>query len=57
MFIDGLDSAIKILVACYRKQQPKIPYLELVQFVQAEGDAFRAQTQILQKKPVPLPRF
>ncbi|CAN8071375.1 unnamed protein product, partial [Agarophyton chilense] len=36
--------AIKTLVARYREQEPKVTYLELVQFARAEGDALRARS-------------
>ncbi|CAN8069510.1 unnamed protein product [Agarophyton chilense] len=43
MFIDGLDPAIRTLVARYREDRRKTTYLELVQHAQAEGDALRAR--------------
>lgn len=43
MFIEGIDPAIKTLVARNREQQQKVTNLELVHFAGAEGDAFRAQ--------------
>ena len=42
-FLDGLDPAIKSLVARYRERHRKATFLELVQFAQAEGEAKRAR--------------
>ncbi|CAN8065807.1 unnamed protein product [Agarophyton chilense] len=44
MFVDGLDPAIRTLVARRREDRPKATYLELVQFAGAEGEALRACT-------------
>ncbi|CAN8070210.1 unnamed protein product [Agarophyton chilense] len=44
MFIDGLDPAIRIIAARRREDRPKATYLELEEFVGAEGEALRART-------------
>ena len=43
MFIDGLDPAIKTLVARQREAKRRITYLELIQFARSEGEAHRAR--------------
>jgi len=44
LFVDGLDPAIKALVARFRESHRRTTYLELVQYARAEGDALRART-------------
>ncbi|CAN8076685.1 unnamed protein product [Agarophyton chilense] len=44
VFVDGLDPAIRTLVARRREDRPKATYLKLVQFARAEGEALRART-------------
>ncbi|CAN8062292.1 unnamed protein product [Agarophyton chilense] len=43
MFVDGLDPAIKALVARRREEKRRMSYLELVQYAQAEVDSLRAR--------------
>lgn len=45
MFVDGLDPAIRALVARHREEKRRITYLELVQYAQAEGDTLRARSK------------
>lgn len=44
LYVDGLDKTIKSLVARHRERHPRIRFLELIQFAQAEGDAVRARS-------------
>ena len=49
MFVDGLDSTTKTVVARYRESHRRVSFLELVEYAQAEGDAVRARSRNMRR--------
>ena len=54
MFVDGLDPAIRPVVARFResRSRKRLTYQSLVHFAQSEGDAYRARRRHGQKPPL-----